>query len=238
MELRVVDSGSTGNTYVVNFGQDTFILDCGCRLIEVKKYLNFNMGTIRGCFVSHGHSDHNRFQNEYSIMGIEMILPYIYSKKTIEKYSVKNFNITAFDLPHNGKKNYGILLTHTPTNERLLYLTDMEYCKYNFKNMGVDHILIECNYQKEYINLDDANKEHKIVGHCELNTTLEFVKANKTSELKNVMLVHLGQTSTDEQQCLEKMKEVTGENVNVYVAHPNTTYNFDSKINPLSEVTE
>ena len=55
MRLYVINSGSDGNTYLIEIDNEILILDCGMPLKDVKKTLNFDLSKIVGCFISHSH---------------------------------------------------------------------------------------------------------------------------------------------------------------------------------------
>ena len=51
-------------------------------------------------------------------------------------------------------------------------------------------MLIECNYIADMVDMDIPNYEHKILGHCELETCKGIVETNKSDALQNVILCH------------------------------------------------
>jgi phosphoribosyl 1,2-cyclic phosphodiesterase len=55
MELIVIGTGSKGNCYLLKSSNECLIIEAGCKLIEVKKALNFNIQNIQGMLVSHEH---------------------------------------------------------------------------------------------------------------------------------------------------------------------------------------
>ena len=55
MKLHVVDSGSSGNTYILMNETEALILDAGCSFMRVKKALGFNVRQIVGVIVTHEH---------------------------------------------------------------------------------------------------------------------------------------------------------------------------------------
>lgn len=110
-----------------------------------------------------------------------------------------------------------------------MFVTDFEYCRYIFTACKVNHFLVECNYQKEYVNLEKANSNHKISDHCSLDTCKELIKANITSSMKSVLLIHLGRDSTNPQECVSEIESVVSPNVLVDYARPNTVYELKGK---------
>lgn len=115
--------------------------------------------------------------------------------------------------------NYGYLVQHEEMG-RLLYMTDLEYCPYNFKNLRVQHLLIECNYIKELADREEENYRHRLQGHCSLDTCKGIVEANKTPDLRTVTLIHLSDKVCDPNRVLKEVKEVAGNRVEVNVAVP------------------
>lgn len=140
-------------------------------------------------------------------MGIYVFAPYE-CRLALERAKMKygSFYITAFSLPHNDVPNYGFLIE--VDGQKILYMTDFEYCKYRFTNMKVDHILIECNYQSELVNRDLPNYEHKIRGHCSLETCRDFIEVNATNSLKTVLLLHMGGETCNPEECVAEIKKV------------------------------
>lgn len=53
--LKVLNSGSEGNEYLLTNGKETLILECGVKFIDCKKALDFDLSSIQGCVVSHEH---------------------------------------------------------------------------------------------------------------------------------------------------------------------------------------
>lgn len=149
-------------------------------------------------------------------MGIPVFKPYEIKTNTQNKW-LGSFQITTFDLPHNGTENRGFFI-QTLDNQRILYLTDFEYCRYRFTEQKVNHILIECNYQKELVERDLPNYEHKIRGHCSLETCKSFIESNKTNALRTVILCHMSGDSCNAEECLSEVQNVVGEGVNIVVA--------------------
>ena len=90
---------------------------------------------------------------------------------------------------------------------RMLYITDTEFVKWRFSN--INHILISCNYIKE--NLSDVNNpkfRHVINGHMELETVKQFIKANNSSALQNVILCHISKDNSDIDKMVAEVKKV------------------------------
>lgn len=218
MKLKVINSGSTGNCYILtNNDGKHLILDAGLPIAEIKRGLDFDIANVNGCVVSHEHKDHLLSAKKIENMGIRVFRPYTIEDKKILKTRIESFNITSFDVPHNGTENRGFLIT--VDGKTICYITDFEYCPYNFKEMQINTMLVECNYQQTMIDEMDAHGVHTVLGHAELYTTAEFVKQNMTDSLENVILCHASESGRlVKKVAIEIIKDIVPNNVNVYIA--------------------
>ena len=138
----------------------------------------------------------------------------------MKRFSLGNFTITPFNVPHDQNiECYGYLIEHEEMG-KLLFLTDLEYCKYNFSKQNINHIFCECNYDK---NLVDENYEHSVRNrvlktHMELQTFLDFISTNDNPALRNVVLLHLSDNNADSAQFLQKTKETVKYGADCYIA--------------------
>ena len=212
MILKTIATGSSGNSYALIDGKSILLLDLGVSAKETKRAIDFRISDVVGAVVTHQHQDHSKSVADFERMGISVFKPYDETKACPLKIKYGNFEIQAFKLPHNGTPNYGYYIK--VDGQRILYLTDFEYCPYVFAKQKINHILIECNYQQELVDRDLPNYEHKIRGHCSLDTCREFIKVNATDSLQTVILCHLGQGTTEPEECVaEIQKIVPGANV-------------------------
>lgn len=138
----------------------------------------------------------------------------------MKMFRLGNFTITPFNVPHDPDiECYGYLIGHEEIG-KLLFLTDLEYCKHKFRSWNVNHILCECNYEK---NLVDENYEHSVRNrvlktHMELHTFLDFISTNDNPALRNVVLLHLSDKNADSAQFLQKTKETIKYGADCYIA--------------------
>ena len=54
MEIRVLASGSSGNAYYVG-GESPLLLEAGIPFRRIQQGLNFKVGELVGCLISHEH---------------------------------------------------------------------------------------------------------------------------------------------------------------------------------------
>ena len=227
MELKCIATGSSGNCYTLTSNSgETLILDCGISIKEIKKGLNWNIRNVVGCIVSHVHSDHSKSVKDFEDMGIPVCKPYealLMNQFLANSYfTVRTFDLTTLDgrWTHTNSDGsecpcYGFLITH-PEMGRMLYITDCEVIKWRFK--GINHILLGTNYDKDLVNVDNKSKaNHVFRGHLSIETACDFVNANYSDSLQNVIMCHLSSENADSDIFIEKMKKVA-KNANVDVA--------------------
>ena len=52
-ELKVISSGSFGNSYIIKCEKETLLLELGLPYREIIKNLNYKINDVAGCLVSH-----------------------------------------------------------------------------------------------------------------------------------------------------------------------------------------
>lgn len=74
---------------------------------------------------------------------------------------------------------------------RILFITDAEYCPYDFSKMEINYGLIECNYSEDYISReeDGAKFSHVLTGHMELQTCKRLIQSINSKSLTLVLLL-------------------------------------------------
>lgn len=179
----------------------------------------------KGCdYKSHPPLDHSKSVKDFETMGIPVFAPYRSLKPMIigdYRLKIQAFDLTTVDgrWTHTNADGsecpcYGFLITH-PEMGRMLYITDTELIKWRFKD--INHILLGVNYDKDLVDKDNAPKtRHVFRGHLSIDTACEFVKANYSDSLQNVIMCHLSSENADRDSFIEKMKKVAcGANVDV-----------------------
>lgn len=226
MRLHCIATGSTGNCYTLTSNSgETLILDCGIPIKEIKKGLDWNIKDVVGVLCTHKHLDHSKSVKDFETMGIPVCKPYetsLMNQFLANSYfTARTFDLTTIDgnwthTNANGEPCpiYGFLITHKEMG-RMLYITDCEVVKWKFKD--INHILLGVNYDKDLIDRDNAGKaNHVFRGHLSIDTACDFVKANYSDSLQNVIMCHLSSENADKNLFIKKMKKVAcGANVDV-----------------------
>ena len=220
MKLKVLGSGSSGNCYILENDKEALIIEAGVPFMEVKKALNFNIMKIKAMLVSHTHGDHAKYIPEYKKAGIPVFQPYddYYMKRQYGK-----FKVFPFSLVHD-VECYGFWIWHTEIG-RLVYASDTEYVRWRFSK--TTHLLVEANYDMQFVDRDEPNYEHRLRGHMSLDTALKFIQTNDNPELRNVVLIHLSDKCGDPALFQQKTEETIKYGADVYVANKGLEVSLD-----------
>ena len=230
MRLKCLGSSSAGNCYLLTSNSgETLILDCGIPIKEIKKGLDWNIKDVVGVLCTHKHLDHSKSVLELCKAGFHTVVPYLISSKSetfgcrVKKsnFKIDTFALTTIDgswthTDANGEPCpiYGFLITHKEMG-KMLYITDCEVVKWRFRD--INHILLGVNYDKDLVDKDnDPKTRHVFRGHLSIDTACDFVKANHSDSLQNVIMCHLSSENADSDSFIEKMEKVAcGANVDV-----------------------
>lgn len=185
-------------------------------------------------------SDHCKYVRDYCNIGFPIytndetaeFIEMVHGEKVtgipeFQGVRIGGFTVQPFYLQHNGTPNFGYLIEH-PEMGKLLFMTDMEYCLYNFSGLKIDHMLFEANYDMELVDRSIPNYEHKLLGHCSIQTTCGIIRVNRSPVLQNVILCHLGAFS-DKAEFVEEVRKVAGPGVQIGVADAGKTFDVSKE---------
>ena len=194
--LKVVGSGSDGNGYILDDGQEILVIECGVPIAKLLPFIDFKVTKIKGCIVSHCHGDHAKYVTQYRDRGRVVYLPYESPERERQIYQIGRFTVKTFGLVHD-VPCFGFLIEH-PDMGKLLYATDTEYIKYTFRDL--DNIIIEANYAFDLLDdeqVDNTKRDHVLRGHMELSTSIRCLEKNCGNGTQNVILAHLSKSNAD-----------------------------------------
>jgi len=213
MKLRTIATGSSGNSYLLYDDRECLIIEMGMPFMEVKKALDFDFLKIVGGVCSHEHKDHFGRHKEYDAAGIKIFYPFQTDKKSVQ---YGGFKVRSFDNPHGDSTSYGFIISHRDIG-KLCFVTDAEYVKYDFSKLNLSHLMVECNYDTRYVDMDAPNFRHKVEGHMNLDTCREFVRHNASPELRSVVLIH-GSNAVNPADATQAIKNIVDPDVIVEYA--------------------
>ena len=214
MLMRCCGSSSAGNSYALISGSGEILaIEAGVKFMDFKKMIDWRISDVAGCIVSHEHGDHARYIKDFMQSGIpvytafetQTALEVITGERTIalspnKSCQIGSFTVVPFNVPHDTEiECYGYLIKHDEMG-KLLFLTDLEYCKYNFSKNHIEHIMVEANYDMQFVDRDEPNYEHRLRGHMSLDTALKFISTNDNPALRNVVLIQPIRHYSDKRQ--------------------------------------
>lgn len=230
MNIQCISSGSRGNCYLVDDGVHRILLECGVPFKKIQKAMGYSTTSIDACLITHEHSDHAKCYSElyrrgipvYSSKGTAEALnaDYIRTLDPLKVTDIGSFAIFPFPIEHDAAEPVGYLIISNQTKEKIVFVTDTKYCRYKLSD--VDYIMCEANYDEDIIKENifskriDISLSNRIINsHMSIQTALDFVKTNASSNLKAVYLIHLSDKNSDECGFKRRMQKEVG--VPVYV---------------------
>lgn len=237
MNLTVINSGSSGNCYLLKSSSgEVLIIECGEKFLKIKETVNFDLSGVVGALCSHVHLDHSKYISEFTSSGIK-----VYSNKsTVNKFGgetsnlkivepKKQFNIGSFSvIPFLVRHDptidtFGFLINHVEMG-KTVFLTDLVYSKYVFKD--INNWIIESNYCENKVNSSNGFLSSRILNsHLSVQNCIRLLEANNLSQTNNILLIHLSDSNSNAKEFKQKVTDATGKLVTI--AEPNLTINFD-----------
>ena len=239
MIVKTIGSGSSGNGYALISGEDILLLECGVPAKEMLKVIDYRTSMVNGCLLSHIHCDHAGYIKQYMQYGIivytsdevETDVKTVMGEKTIGLQRMKRqqigvFSVIPFSVPHGETECDGWLID--TAEGRVLFITDAEYCPYDFSKMNINYGLIECNYSEDYLSADDSGSKnhHVLTGHLELQTCKRLIQSINSNSLRSIGLIHLSAGNGNPQRFRSEMSELVDCDVDVWVAEKGTEKEF------------
>jgi len=251
LKFLSIASGSSGNCYYLGADDYGILFDAGVSSRTIKKALkdnNIELDRIMAVFVTHDHTDHIKFIGTlgekygipvYTTEGVHKGIdasPMVEHKLTVSRrilekevpVMIKDFKITAFDVPHDSSDCVGYLVAYK--DQHWVLATDVGQIteKVGSYVKTANHLVIEANYDREMLDngkypefLKERIKGEK--GHLSNKETADFLSANFDLHLKNIWLCHLSKDNNHPELAFKTLEMSLGEygirigaDVNVY----------------------
>lgn len=233
MTIKVLASGSKGNSYYISDGVSSILLDAGIPLKQIRIGIGFKLSAVSGVFITHRHNDHSKAVCDLLSAGVDVyahkdvfeaknatgrhcmpVVSGIVDNRAERWITVGSFRILPFDC-HHDVPNLGFYIHSTATDENLLYFTDTYYIEQVFPNLH--YIMAECNYDSDAINqsirdgrIPVSLKARLMKSHMSIDTFIDMLKANDLSNIKQIYLLHLSDNNSRETEFKAKVQAVTG----------------------------
>lgn len=239
MVIKVIGSSSSGNGYALISGEDVLLLECGVPAKEMLKAIDYQTSMVNGCILSHIHGDHAGYIKQYMQYGIKMFtsdevetdVEAVIGEKTIglqrmKRQKIDSFSVIPFSVPHGETECDGWLID--TAEGRVLFITDAEYCPYDFSKMHINYGLIECNYSMDNISFEhDEVKNRRVVQtHMEVQTCKRLIQSINSESLRSIGLIHLSAENGNPVRFTEEIQEIVDCDVDVWVAEKGAEKEF------------
>lgn len=239
MKIKTISTGSKGNGYALISGEDVLLLECGVPAKEMLKAIDYRTSMVNGCILSHIHGDHAGYIKQYMRYGIMVYtsdevqsdIETIMGERTIglqrmKRQQMGSFSVIPFRVPHGDAECDGWLID--TAEGRVLFITDAEYCPYDFSKMNINYSLIECNYSMDNISFEhDEVKNRRVVQtHMEVQTCKRLIQSINSESLRSIGLIHLSAENGNPQRFRDEIRSVVDSDVNVWIAEKGTEKEF------------
>lgn len=241
MKLTVLASGSSGNGYYLEGRTSALLIECGVKPERLFRETTAMPSKIAGCLVSHEHGDHAAFAGAYAKLGIPICasagtlaackLPRnakVVPLEAMKSRMIGDFIVRPFDVVHDAAEPLGFIIQH-PECGRILFVTDTRIVKYNLRDMRLDHIMVEANYDDRILDRKIGDGEilplqaSRVRGtHMSIDAACDLIRANETGNLKTVILLHLSSQNAD----AGEMARIAAESAlfaDIHIARPGLT---------------
>lgn len=246
MILRVLGSGSKGNSYVLLSKQTTLLIECGLPYRNhIMRVLGHERSRMVGILISHKHKDHFGYLETALKDGLDAYMPqecynitrrnmYAHVPPLSHPTIVGDFAIMPFELVHDAEC-YGYLISH-PEMGITLFATDTGYIPQDFSTYRFSHIMIECNYSEDIMRQRmEAEPEnvphykHVMKGHLSLESVIDYLSKLDLCECEDILLMHLSDGNSNEREFVEKVQKAFPR-VRVNAAKAGLHLNYNKKI--------
>ena len=229
-------SGSSGNSAYVGSAEGGLILDVGVKVEDIERGLDANgvsMKHVKGVLLTHDHSDHVKYvyallrsHRHLKLFCTNRVLNGMLRKHSISKrikeyhvpifkeipFKVLDFEITAFDVPHDGSDNMGFSIEFE--GRRFVIATDLgEVSDRARYYMGrASYLMIEANYDARMLRLGRYPEYLKAriaggSGHLDNRQTAAFLSEIVNPGLNHIFLCHLSKDNNTPQIALHTVRE-------------------------------
>ena len=213
-------SGSSGNCCYLGTRNAGILIDAGIlteTVVDTLKENGIKMENIVGICLTHDHGDHVKYaynivrkHKHMKVYCTNRVVNGMLRKHNISKrikdyhspifkeipFKLGDFEITAFDVPHDGDDNMGFFVRHGDKN--FVVATDLGAISERARHYisQAHYLIIEANYDKEMLikgTYPDYLKRRIQTdrGHMDNVETAAFLSEIYTPQLKYIFLCHL-----------------------------------------------
>lgn len=233
-------SGSSGNSCYIGTKNGGIIIDAGVAPDTISATLTKNgikMQDVKGLLLTHDHSDHVRYaynlvrnNKHMRVFCTPRVLTGLLRRHSISKrikeyhmpvfkeipFKILDFEITAFEVPHDGTDNMGFSIEYG--DKHFVLATDLGAVKDRARHYmtRANYLVIEANYDlnmlrngryPEYLKARIQTEN----GHMDNAQTAAFLKEIINPDLQYIFLCHLSQDNNTPALALKAVRSALEE---------------------------
>lgn len=229
-------SGSSGNCCYIGSAEGGIVVDVGIHAEELERGLAANgvsMKHVKGVLLTHDHSDHVKYvypllrnHRHLKLFCTNRVLNGMLRKHSISKrikeyhipifkeipFKVLDFEITAFDVPHDGSDNMGFSIEFD--SRRFVIATDLgevtDRARYYMSR--ATYLMIEANYDAHMLRMGRYPEYLKAriaggSGHLDNRQAAAFLQEIINPSLNHIFLCHLSQDNNTPEIALRSVRD-------------------------------
>lgn len=233
-------SGSSGNCCYLGTKNGGILIDAGVKAEEVESMLKANgidIKNVKAVMLTHDHSDHVKYvynlvrnHKHIRVFCTNRVIAGIMRRHSISKrlkdyhtpifkeipFKICDFEITAFEVPHDGSDNMGFSINFDHRN--FVLATDLgavtERARHYMSN--ANYLVIEANYDLNMLKMGRYPEYLKAriqteIGHMDNTHTAAFLKEIINPQLSHIFLCHLSQDNNTPQKALAAVRDALEE---------------------------
>lgn len=237
MKIKVLGSGSKGNSTLIQTTSCNILIDAGISLKQIKERIQTTLPNIDILIITHIHTDHTKYLNQIikkynpQILSLSKDLKQLIPNKIIDKeeYKIQNTTIKLFKVSHD-VECCGTIIKEN--NKELVYITDTGYLnkkvleKIKEKNIYI----LESNHDEEMLRngsypfyLQQRIRSDK--GHLSNKSCCDYLKKLINDNTKYIVLAHLSEENNKEEIVEKEINNMLNQKPNkinkVYIAKQN-----------------
>lgn len=229
-------SGSSGNSSYLGSERGGIIIDAGVKPEIIESSLKANgidMKKVVGILLTHDHADHVRYvytllraYRHLRVYCTNRVLNGLLRRHSISKrikdfhqpifkeipFSLSDFEITAFEVPHDGTDNMGFSIIFY--GRRFVIATDLGEVTSRARHYisQANYLVIESNYDLDMLRHGRYPEYLKAriqtsIGHLDNTQTAAILEEIANPDLKFVFLCHLSQDNNTPQKALAASRD-------------------------------
>lgn len=233
-------SGSSGNSCYLGSRNGGILIDAGVKADEIESMLRENgidMRNVKAVLLTHDHSDHVKYVytlvRNYKHMRVfctNRVLAGIMRRHSISKrlkdyhtpifkeipFKICDFEITAFEVPHDGSDNMGFSISFD--NRNFVLTTDLGAITERARHymQRANYLVIEANYDLTMLKVGHYPEYLKAriqteIGHMDNIHTAAFIKEIINPDLSHIFLCHLSKDNNTPQKALSAVRSALEE---------------------------